>query len=150
MRYLLLLLLSFPAHASVWQIHGEFPDLPQRTRPLTGWFADDLSDWNIWAAGLPFFPYTEPEYGLPTYRAYEVSPTHLLFTKEYSPTSSYALNIFLDKPLGQPQAIRGELIDYSSSYSFTGSVIPEPSTSQILGILLMSLLSRALAARRSR
>jgi hypothetical protein len=162
-----LLGLSLPAYATVYHVDAKFEEAS-----LIGSFTvvnNKITEWSIGGLLLPngqptlasdrncFF--APPEQ---CNKAEIVTPTHLNFFYEFSPSTTTALDLFLERPLDDGTIKLLPETDYRRQYGqihftfISGSVnpmasaVPEPSTLLILACLGIPLAGLLKARQRYR
>lgn len=172
MRCLLLFFLSLPAYAAVidaparWNLEATFLAEGGITYNLSGFFVIEnnvITDYNLRGISpLPNPSCGAPEENIPLSecnKADVISPTHLRFFYEYSPSTTTIFNLFLAAPIdsGQQTITMLPTTDWASMYGLnhispiSGSItdppvshIPEPSIPGIAGIGLFAWMTRRL------
>ncbi len=144
MRYLLLLFLSFPAYASMYEVNA----LTDHDAVLTGTFAPDLSFWEIQIQSEPAFgseiEKIEPLACCNSARK-NADGYDFFRTNPRSPWSPATLHLVMN---GSGPLLPGSYMHFLSRGSdpVTGQItqMPEPSTALllVLGLLLVRLLSK--------
>lgn len=160
MRYVLLLLcLSSPAYAALWNLEATFADEFNNIIDTTGAFTVEnnrITAYNIRSGGNPAFPKggcSESDASLCN-SAELIDPMHLRFFFAASPATTLKLDLFLAAPIdsGQDPIALLPSTDFAYNYGMThpafiaGSitdplVIPEPSTLGIAGTIWIALMT---------
>lgn len=165
MRLLLTLLLSLslPAYAALWNLESTFTEEGGITLHLVGFFTvanNKITDYNIQMNNgrdtHPWFPNgCVPGSDFVCNKAEVIDPSHLHFFYSVSPASTTFLDLFLSAPIdsGQDPIQLLPTTDFAANYGLyhatfvSGSitdplVVPEPSIPGILGIGLLAWMTR--------